>query len=170
MKIPNSNIKIKKQNGRCVHGNALSWQGHGMLIVGQPQKGKTTLSLELSRQGALWCADDLVFVSEVNHKMFLSAISTDYLLSHPEYGVIPFLKIHPNGFVVEQITLDCLIVLGSQTDFADDSWPTSPRFLFSKVPVFEYPQEESAERLSSKTSELCERIKTDLNNFFNDKQ
>lgn len=56
-----------------MHGSCIAWQGRGVLILGAPGSGKSSLALECIDHGASLVADDAVLLKQDGVEIFASA-------------------------------------------------------------------------------------------------
>ncbi|WP_085784066.1 HPr kinase/phosphorylase [Candidatus Nucleicultrix amoebiphila] len=112
-------MKSKLEN--CIHGNALVYQGRGILILGSPRSGKSDLSLRLIERGAILIADDLVRIEQENGSLVAYA--------DPEFQGL--LEVSGVGFIRVQghskAILNLVLELGQETE--DNRLPRPQKFM-----------------------------------------
>lgn len=59
-----------------LHGSVIAWEGRGVLILGAPGAGKSSLALECIDQGAQLVADDAVLLRSESNSLYASAPHT----------------------------------------------------------------------------------------------
>jgi hypothetical protein len=97
-----------------LHGCVIAWEGRGVLILGAPGIGKSSLALECINHGAQLVADDAILLRREGAILLASAPQTiKGHLALRELGIIhmPFL---------EQVPLALAIQLGER--LARDQW------------------------------------------------
>lgn len=77
-----------------VHGNLVVINGRGILLLGKPASGKSTLSYELLKQGHQFVADDLVLLDEQGDFLIGAVKPEGYGLMHLRGQGLIDLKIH----------------------------------------------------------------------------
>jgi serine kinase of HPr protein (carbohydrate metabolism regulator) len=65
----NSASKYQVQGKPAAHGTLVEWQGHGILLIGGSETGKSDLALRLLGLGAMLIADDYVILEEIAGKL-----------------------------------------------------------------------------------------------------
>lgn len=96
----------------CLHANLVAVNGVGVLILGEPGSGKSSLSYELIKRGHRLVADDLVLVSRIKKSGLLVGKSPKTglgLLHLRDHGVIDIKKKFGAGSIAAKTTIDVLV-------------------------------------------------------------
>ncbi|MEL6641455.1 MAG: HPr kinase/phosphatase C-terminal domain-containing protein [Pseudomonadota bacterium] len=97
-----------KDAPRTVHGTAVAYQEHGILLTGPSGSGKSALAMQLLSRGAALIADDRVTLTPVRDRVKLSCPST--ISGLIEVRGIGILNAHP----VEEAFLSMVVDLGQR--------------------------------------------------------
>ncbi len=91
--------------------------GQGVLLQGDSGVGKSDLALELMDRGHCLVADDAVeFVAENDHLLGHCRAGFEGFLEVHGLGVVSLIQLYGNQAVLEQASLDLVLLLGNSTD------------------------------------------------------
>ncbi len=96
----------------CLHANLARVNGHGVLILGEPGSGKSSLSLELVKRGHQLVADDLVLLSlekKTGRLVGRAPKSGLGLLHQRDHGVIDIKKKFGPHAIAAKTTIDVIV-------------------------------------------------------------
>ncbi|MEW6378360.1 MAG: hypothetical protein AB1611_02000 [bacterium] len=65
-----NSVMAKIKSHLLFHAAAVSWQGQGVIILGSSGQGKSTLAIELIRQGFKFFTDEITCIHRENHLLY----------------------------------------------------------------------------------------------------